>query len=173
MGLPLRKLSTDSNDHEWTDSSDHASTDSSDRSLFSRRSRQQFGLFLAGAACLTISSIITRRALARRFTITFPKFFQPSNQRLVEIDGAAEAIEALSIATINVASIGLLATGGTLWALDISNMDDMRQRFGTRFNPDGTRIDIDAEKEAEKWISTVLEMMKKDGKGSESEEKDP
>lgn len=128
-------------------------------------------MFLTGAACLTISSIITRRALARHYRIAFPKFFQPSNQQLVEIDGATYAIEALSIATINVASVGLLATGGALWALDISNMDDMRQRFGTRFKADGTRIDVDAEKEAEKWISSVLEMMKKDGKGQENGKK--
>lgn len=109
-----------------------------------------------------VSSLITRKALARRLKVTYPRFFQPSNQRFVEIDGATEAAEALALATINVASAGLMITGGTLWALNISNMEDMRQKFGTRFRPDGTRIDVNAEKEAEKWISSVLEMMGKD-----------
>jgi len=144
-----------------------ASTEPIDQSIFSQRSRRQFAWYLAGAGCLTISSIITRRALVRRFRITYPKFFQPSNQQQVEFDGAAEAAEALAIATINVASVGWTLASGTLWALNISNMEDMRQRFGTRFKPDGTRIDIDAEKEAEKWISSVLDMM-----GKETEAKD-
>jgi len=139
-----------------------ASPGSIDHSLFSQRSRQQFGLYLGGAGCLFLTSIITRRALARRYKIAYPKFFQPSNQRFVEIDGASEAAEALAVATINVASVGIMLMGGTLWALDISNMEDMRQRFGTRFRPDGTRIDIDAEKEAERWISGVLNMMSKE-----------
>jgi len=81
---------------------------------------------------------------------------------MVEVDGATEAAEALALATINVASVGLTFTSGLFWALNISNMEDLRQRFGTQFRPDGTRIDIDAEKEAEKWISSVLEMMGKE-----------
>lgn len=147
-----------------------ASTASKDHSFFSERSRRQFALYSAGAGCLVVSSIITRRALARRFRITYPKFFQPSNQQLVEIDGASEAAEALAIATVNVASVGLMMTGGTLWALNISTMEDMRQRFGTRFEPDGTRVDVDAEKEAEKWISSVLEMIGKEKENGTKEE---
>lgn len=86
---------------------------------------------------------------------------------MVEVDGASEAAEALALATINVASVGLTFTSGLFWALNISNMEDLRQRFGTQYRPDGTRIDIDAEKEAEKWISSVLEMI-----GKESAAKD-
>jgi len=145
---------------------------SNDHSLFSQRSRRQFGFYLAGVGCLVLSSIVTRRALVRRYKISYPKFFQPSNQRFIEIDGASEAAEALAVATINVASAGIMVTGGTLWALDISNMEDMRQRFGTRFRPDGTRIDIDAEKEAERWISGVLEMMGKENAAKDEKNKE-
>jgi len=92
---------------------------------------------------------------------------------MVEIDGASEAAEALAVATVNVASFGLMMSGGILWALNISNMEDMRQRFGTRFKPDGMRIDVDAEKEAEKWISGVLDMMgKKEDKNIKEEDKE-
>lgn len=135
---------------------------SKDNSIFGERSRRQFALYLAGAGCIAVSTLITRRSIARRFRVTYPKFFQPSNQQMVEVDGATEAAEALALATINVASVGLTFTSGLFWALNISNMEDVRARFGTQFKPDGTRIDINAEKEAEKWISSVLESMGKE-----------
>jgi len=68
-----------------------------------------------------------------------------------------EAFEALNIATINVASVGLMATGGLLWAFDISSLEDVRRRVRTtKMNLATDPDDKDAEKEIEEWFSSVL-----------------
>lgn len=65
-----------------------------------------------------------------------------------------------------------MMTGGIFWALNISNVEDMRRRFGTRFVVNGTRVDTDAEKEAEKWVSSILDMIgKKEEKDTKEEDK--
>lgn len=68
-----------------------------------------------------------------------------------------EAFEALNIATINVASIAMMVTGGLLWAFDISNMEDARIkiRAGLGFDGSGTSA-ADAEEEFEEWLATTL-----------------
>jgi len=67
-----------------------------------------------------------------------------------------EAFEALNIATINVFSVGMMATGGLLWALDISSLDDMKRKVRTNIGVDPNRTDQDAEKEIEEWFASVL-----------------
>jgi hypothetical protein len=86
-----------------------------------------------------------------------PRFYQPSNRGNNEINGAVEAFEALSIATINVASIGMMLTGGLLYAFDISSLDDMRRKVRQQIGVDGIRTDQDVEEEIEEWFATVLE----------------
>ena len=73
-----------------------------------------------------------------------------------------EAFEALNIATVNVLSVGMMVSGGLLWAFDISSLDDMRRRVRTGLGVDGIRTDEDAEEEIEEWFATVL--MRKDRK---------
>ncbi|RDW61290.1 hypothetical protein BP5796_11182 [Coleophoma crateriformis] len=123
---------------------------------FSRRSRRQLSLFAAGVGFFGLTSIITRRALVRRYKATIPKFFQPNNRPSMEFDGALEAFEALSIATINVASVGMIAAGGLLWAFDISSIEDMRKKVRTNMGTEGLRNDQDAEEEIEEWMAGIL-----------------
>ncbi|KAM3068459.1 hypothetical protein ACMFMG_009600 [Clarireedia jacksonii] len=131
---------------------------SSQSSIFSPRSRRQFGLFAAGACFFALSTAITRRSLVRKYRMTVPKFYSP-NTKVREVDGAMEAFEALSIATINVFSISMMATGGFLWAFDISNVDDMRRKVRKNMGLEGGRPDSEAEKEIEEWLATVLSRM--------------
>jgi len=67
-----------------------------------------------------------------------------------------EAFEALNIATINVASVGIMATGGLLWAFDISSLDDMRRKVRSNWGAAGSRDDSEVEEELEEWFATVL-----------------
>lgn len=67
-----------------------------------------------------------------------------------------EAFEALNIATINVLSLGMMATGGLLWAFDISSLDDMRRKVRTNWGVAASRDDKEVEEELEEWFATVL-----------------
>lgn len=140
--------------------------------FFSQRSRRQLGFFFAGAGFVAVSSIITRRSLVRKYKATFPKFYQPSNAPNHGINGAMEAFEALNIATINVASIGLMLTGGLLYAFDISSLNDMRRNVRKSIGVDVERSDQEVEKEIEEWFATVLERMGKNEKKVEVEKQE-
>jgi hypothetical protein len=67
-----------------------------------------------------------------------------------------EAFEALNIATINVLSVGMMVSGGLLWALDISSLDDMKRKVRTNMGVDGSQNDSEAEEEIEEMIATIL-----------------
>jgi hypothetical protein len=111
-----------------------------------------------------VTSLITRRALVRRYKATVPKFYQPSNRANYDVNGAMEAFEALNIATINVLSVGMMLGGGLLYAFDISSLDDMRQYVRKSIGVDGPRTDEDAEKEIEEWIAKTLNIGMKEEK---------
>ncbi|PQE15050.1 C6 zinc finger domain protein [Rutstroemia sp. NJR-2017a BVV2] len=127
-------------------------------SIFSPRSQRQFGLFAAGACFFALSTAITRRSLVRKYRMTVPRFYSPNTQ-VREVDGGMEALEALSIATINVFSLSMMATGGLLWAFDISNVDDMRRKVRKNMGLEGGQQDAEAEKQIEEWLATVLSRM--------------
>ena len=136
-------------------SSARPSDDSLLSQLASPRSRRQLGLFFGGAAFFAFSTLITRRSLARRYRTSIPAFYQPSNRPHGQANGAMEGFEALNIATINVTSFAMMATGGLLWAFDISSLADMRMKVrGAMGVPD--RPDQDADEEMEEWLATVL-----------------
>ncbi|CZR58445.1 uncharacterized protein PAC_08337 [Phialocephala subalpina] len=128
----------------------------SQSSFFSQRARRQLGLFAAGAGFFAIATAITRRSIVRRYKASIPKFYQPSNRLNYEVNGAMEAFEALNIATINVFSVGIMMTGGLIWAFDIASLDDMRKKVRTNLGVDPIRTDEDAEQEIEEWFATVL-----------------
>lgn len=68
-----------------------------------------------------------------------------------------EAFEALNIATINVASIAMMVTGGLLWSFDISSLEDARVRLRGGLGFDGSgRTVTEAEEEFEEWLATTL-----------------
>lgn len=118
--------------------------------------------------------MVTRRSLVRRYKATVPKFYQPNNRPNSDVNGAMEAFEALNIATINVFSVGMMATGGLLYAFDISSIDDMRRTVRSRIGVDIDRSDQDVEEEIEEWFATVLERKgkkdKKEKSGSDSQQ---
>lgn len=134
-----------------------------DSSLFSQRSRRQFGLFLGGAAFVGLSAFVTRRALVRKYNTTLPKFYTPSN-RAHQVDGSMVALEALSIATINVASISIMLTGGLLWAFDISTVDEMRQRYRAKMGLLAQDINPEDEKQMEEWVAAMMAKLNIDPK---------
>lgn len=65
------------------------------------------------------------------------------------------ALEALSLATLNVLSWTMMVAGGALWAFDISSMDDLRRKVRKGMGIEG-RTEQDAEEEIEEWLATVL-----------------
>lgn len=125
--------------------------------LFSARSRKQLGLFLGGASFFFLSSMITRRALVRRYKATVPQFYQPSNRPAADVNGAMEAFDALTVATANVLSVSMMVAGGALWAFDISSLEDMRGKIRGGLGIDGSEgRESRAEQEMEEWLATVL-----------------
>jgi hypothetical protein len=74
----------------------------------------------------------------------------------MEVNGAMEAFEALNIATINVLSAGMMATGGLIWAFDISSLEDMRSKVRKTMGGNGSSEDQAAEEELEEWFASVL-----------------
>jgi hypothetical protein len=124
--------------------------------LTNPRAQRQLGLFAAGAGFFLLSTAITRRSIVRRYKATIPKFYAPSNRPSGNINGAMEAFEALNIATINVLSVGMMASGGLLWAFDIAGVEDMRRKVRKQIGVDVSRTDQDAEEEIEEWFATVL-----------------
>lgn len=86
-----------------------------------------------------------------------------------------EAFEALNIATINVASLAMMMTGGMLWAFDISTMDDLRTKLRGSLGFEGSVKD--AEEEFEEWLASTLarkdEKQKKPGSAGEDESRRP
>lgn len=68
-----------------------------------------------------------------------------------------EAFEALNVATINVASVAMMVTGGLLWAFDISSLEDARVKIRGGLGVDGSgRSEAEADEEFEEWLATTL-----------------
>ncbi|ESZ95826.1 hypothetical protein SBOR_3768 [Sclerotinia borealis F-4128] len=132
-----------------------APTTPPDSSLFSQRSRRQFGLFMGGAAFFALSAAITRRSLVRKYKSLLPKFYTPSNH-VPEFEGSMEALEALSVATVNVASGTVMFSGGLLWAFDISTFDDMQQRYRAKMGLLVQETNPEDEKQMEEWVTSMM-----------------
>lgn len=129
-----------------------------------RRSAKQLGLFFAGAAFLTGSALISRRAVARKMTDSLPKLFQPSHHGprapprnpAEKSEDALVAVEALGLATLNVFSFGVMMTGGLMYAFDISNVEDLRYKARRSLYGANGVVDEAAEQQVEEWIADVL-----------------
>jgi hypothetical protein len=126
--------------------------------ILSQRSLQQLGLFFAGAGFLALSTLITRRSVARKIAATVPKFYHQSNRPVTKMDGDSSliALEALNLATLNVMGFGIMATGGLAWAFDVSGLEDLRNLARRHIGPPGGRTDEEAEREVEEWVAKVL-----------------
>ncbi|EXJ92489.1 hypothetical protein A1O3_01041 [Capronia epimyces CBS 606.96] len=130
-------------------------------------------IFGAGVAFFAFSVLITRRSFARKRLATSPAFYAnaPAHQaeQSTKVSGAMEAMEALNLATINVLSLAMMATGGTMWYLNINSMQDARKVLRGGLGVDGTgKTEKDAEEEFEEWMATVL--ARKEVKGARPSE---
>lgn len=125
--------------------------------MTSTRSLKQLGIFMGGAAFVGLSSLITRRAIVRKYHTTMPKFYTNSHNSSPGVNGAVEALEAFTIATSYVCSSALMLVGGTLWACDISTVEECRQalrrQMGVEVRPGG---DAETDKEIEEWMVSIL-----------------
>ncbi|OJJ44257.1 hypothetical protein ASPZODRAFT_72043 [Penicilliopsis zonata CBS 506.65] len=127
----------------------------------SSRIPNSFKLLLGGVSFFYLSLLITRRALAKRRLAALPPFYTGSIYHKPEGNGAVDALEALSIATVGVASAGMAGTGATLCYFNINSMADLRREVRT-----GMGFDVDAngnggsdelgEAEIEEWLANVL-----------------
>ena len=102
----------------------------SDIAQTSRPNRNKV-VFGAGAAFFVFSLVITRRAFVRKRFAGTPAFYAhfPEHQaeQAKKINGALEAMEALSLATINVFSFAMMATGGTMWYFNINSAAETKK----------------------------------------------
>ena len=84
------------------------------------------------------------------------------NEPNVYDTGPFLAVEALSLATINVIAWGMLTTGLGLWYYDIKGIEDMRNKIRGGIGVDGTgRSEQELEEEMEEWVVGVLERTKR------------
>ncbi|KAL1973821.1 hypothetical protein VTN31DRAFT_5381 [Thermomyces dupontii] len=113
-------------------------------------------LLLGGAVFFGLSIIVTRRSLARRRMAAMPPYYTSAPLHQPRVNGPLEAFEALNIATINVLSLAMMGVGGTLYALDINSMDDLRRFVRSGMGIEG-RTEQDAEEELEEWVASVLD----------------
>ncbi|KAK7529431.1 hypothetical protein IWX46DRAFT_617222 [Phyllosticta citricarpa] len=118
-----------------------------------RRSLRQLGLFCAGATFMTVTQLVTRRARVRRYIACKPKFYQPNTQPYTQANGAIEAFEALNLATLSVVSAAMMFTGGAMWAMDVSSVEDLRAKVRHRV---GTGDTQQSDEEIEEWIASIL-----------------
>lgn len=126
--------------------------------IFSQRSLSQLGLFAAGAGFLTLSTFITRRAIARKHFSAIPLFFEQSNRPSSKLgaDGGLVAVEALGLATLNTIGFGILATGGCSWAFDISDVEELRQAARKHTRAGLGDSDEAAEQEIAQYFNDIL-----------------
>ncbi|TGJ78538.1 hypothetical protein E0Z10_g10227 [Xylaria hypoxylon] len=127
-------------------------------SILSQRSLRQLGIFFAGAGFLSLATLITRRSIAKKMRATVPRFYTQSNRPVNTIgsDSSLIALEALNLATLHVVGFAIMMTGGVSWALDLSNIDDLRNRARRHLGPSGARTDEEAEREVEEWVAKIL-----------------
>jgi hypothetical protein len=132
-----------------------------DYSILSPRSRRQFGLWATGGAFMLLSAMVTRRAVARRYKSIRPPFFHPSNEApVVTFNGPLEALEALSLASLNVFSFSVMMTGGMFWAFDIASVKEWRDRTRAKLGYEDTvaaEQSTDGGKTPDEWIVAVLD----------------
>ncbi|RPB26551.1 hypothetical protein L211DRAFT_835366 [Terfezia boudieri ATCC MYA-4762] len=131
------------------------------------RLRRQLTLFLAGPVFLSTSILITRRALRRKALQMIPPQFHPNNAPpLHPPSGPLEALEALNLATLNIAAFAVTLVGAGMFALDVTNMDELRRKVRGEDGLGGEvmgekwrelkRAEREVEEEMEEWMVSVL-----------------
>jgi hypothetical protein len=102
----------------------------------SPRSLRQLSIFALGATCFLASTALTRRAVYRRHLRVKPKFWEPNTNPHEHFSPFHDAIQALNLASANIASLGIMAVGGTMWTFDISGLKEAQVALRGRLNYD-------------------------------------
>ncbi|KAJ6114944.1 hypothetical protein N7486_000722 [Penicillium sp. IBT 16267x] len=116
-------------------------------------------LFLGGIAFFSLSVWVTRRASIKKRLDCIPPFYSSSLYFQPKVNGAGEAFEALSLASLNVFSFGMMTTGAAMYALDINGLDDARRfmRVAMQGDIDETgKSDEQLEQEVTEWVTNLL-----------------
>lgn len=123
-----------------------------------KRVLRQVTLPVLGGAFLLLSVGLTRRSTAKRIKAMIPPYYHPNNQPpLNPPNGAFDAVEALQLATLNVFSVAMLMVGGGAFAMNVSTIDELREKFKvTDMGEEWEGQKQAAEEEFEEWVVSVL-----------------
>lgn len=116
-------------------------------------------LFAGGAALTLFTSALTRRALVRRYKLARPSFYRSNNAPQPKANGLPDALEALTVATLNVCSWATMLAGGWMWSLQVRNLEDLRVRMRSKIGGGarpGTKSKQEVEEEIEEWVAKIL-----------------
>ncbi|EEH04283.1 conserved hypothetical protein [Histoplasma capsulatum G186AR] len=130
-------------------------------------------LLLGGTVFFALSSLITRRAFLRKRISTLPPTYTSAPFHRPSANGGLEALEALNIATINVASVAMIGVGAGMYAFDIDTLEDLKRKVRSGMELDGSgESEQQVEEELEKWVANVMSWKAgKEKKESEVERK--
>jgi len=145
---------------ESATSNDTLSTSEYDKIQEQGRRRNKL-IFAAGLAFFGLSVLATRRSFARKRLASKAAFYSDAPAHNIEqsknVNGAFEALEALNIATINVLSVAMMATGGALWYMDLNSLADARKMIRGGLGVDGNGMtEQQADEEIEEVIASIL-----------------
>ncbi|KAF3941478.1 hypothetical protein ABW19_dt0210170 [Dactylella cylindrospora] len=122
-----------------------------------QRRKKQLTLYAAGATFFLLTIAVARRATRRRRLATVPKYYTPNTTASeLNFNGGVEAFEALNIASLGVASFGMMGIGAGMYILDVVNVEEMRRLVRGRYGSEGRKSEGQVEEELEEWIATVL-----------------
>ncbi|KAJ5124141.1 uncharacterized protein N7515_007966 [Penicillium bovifimosum] len=116
-------------------------------------------LLFGGMTFFALSVLVTRRAFRKKNLAAMPPYYTSSVYHQPHSNSAADAFEALNLATLNVISFGLMAGGAVGYALDINELEDLRKfvRAGLRGGSDTpVKSDEELEMEVTEWVSKVF-----------------
>lgn len=129
---------------------------------------------------MAASVAVTRRAVIRRQREALPRFFSQSNRTARQLDGAdrsALAAQAFGLATLNVASFGVMLTGGIAWAFDLCSVGDLRERTQAALRRPVREglLNPEDERQMEDMMDSLLQRLgmdvsKEDAKGGEEQQ---
>jgi hypothetical protein len=126
------------------------------------RAVRQLSLFYSGATFFGLRLLVTRRAVARKLLADAPRQFTPSNYKPTNVNGGVEAAQAFVLATANVTSAGMMATGFMMYALDVTDTEDMRTKFRKAWGFERTALEeAEQDEEMENMVKEFLD--KKEG----------
>ncbi|KAJ5510236.1 hypothetical protein N7453_002339 [Penicillium expansum] len=123
------------------------------------QSNTNLKLFFGGMTFFALSVLVTRRAFHKKRMACMPPFYTSSTYHQPHSNSAADAFEALNLATLNVVSFGLMAGGAVGYALNINGLEDMRRvvRNGLQGGSDApVKTDEELETEVTEWVTKIL-----------------